>query len=139
MERLIYLSESRIDPKDADEIISGLIFDAQNKNAELELTGALFFTENYFAQILEGPRDSIATLMRSIRVDVRHSNIKIVEQSPISNRRFARWLMAYHGPSQFVTRHVARLLHNPTKSEQRRATERLTQLAAEFSVLNPPN
>ncbi len=134
MERLLYISESRLEPSEAKSAISQIVADAQIRNSKLELTGALLFTNTYFAQILEGPPESIEQLMSSIEDDSRHTNIVIVDHAPIETRRFPDWKMAYQGPSQFVSRQVARLLHSPSQSEQRRATEWLTELAHEFST-----
>ncbi|WP_373490430.1 BLUF domain-containing protein [Parasphingorhabdus sp.] len=134
LERLLYISESRLGEAEVNSSVAQIVADAQIRNAALELTGALLFTGTYFAQILEGPTESIEQLMSSIKDDPRHANIIIVDRSPIEMRRFPDWKMAYHGPSEFVSRHVVRLLHSPPRSEQRRATEWLTELAHEFSV-----
>lgn len=133
IERLLYISESRIEPSEADAVISRIISDAQRKNARLNLTGALLFTGIYFAQILEGPTTSISQLMTSLTADTRHSDIVITYRSPIIVRKFSNLKLAYHGPSQFVSRHIVRLMNNPSRYEQKRATEWLTALALEFS------
>jgi len=138
MERLLYISESGLEPSKATPSVSQIIADAQVRNSHLAVTGALLFTGTHFAQILEGPRESIAQLMSSIQDDSRHGNIVIVDHSPIEARRFPDWKMAYRGPSQFVSRHVVRLLHSTSQSEQRRATEWLTELAHEFSTARIP-
>ena len=134
MERLLYISESRLEPSDREASVTQMVADAQVRNSEFEITGALLFTGTHFAQILEGPRESIEQLMSSIQDDSRHGNIVIIDHSPIEARRFPEWKMAYRGPSRFVSRHVLRLLHSPSQSEQRRATEWLTELAYEFST-----
>ena len=138
MERLLYISESSLEPWEATPSVSQIVADAQVRNSEFEITGALLFTGTHFAQILEGPRGSFEQLMSSIQNDSRHRNIVIVDHSPIVARRFPDWKMAYRGPSQFVSRHVVRLLHSPSQSEQRRATEWLTELAHEFSTAGTP-
>lgn len=133
MERLLYISESQIDDADAQSVVADIVAGAQVKNFDLGITGTLFFTGTYFAQILEGPRASVGQLMSSIIDDVRHTNIEIFDRSPITTRTFADWKMAYYGPSQFVSRHLVRLLNCPSPSEERRATKWLTELAHEFS------
>jgi hypothetical protein len=42
--------------------------------------------------------------------------------------------MAYFGPSQFVSRHVTRLLNDPSPSEYRRGADWLNDLLKEFSA-----
>lgn len=137
MERLLYVSESRIDPLDLDSCVSQIVAVAQIRNAGLALTGALLFTGTHFAQILEGSTESIAQLMSSLHDDPRHANIVVVDRLPVEVRQFPDWQMAYFGPSQFVSRHVVRLLNQTTRSERQRATEWLTQLAHEFSTAGP--
>jgi len=133
MERLLYISESQIEHPDAQSVVADIVAGAQVKNFDLGITGALFFTGTYFAQILEGPRASVGQLMSSIIDDVRHTNIEIFDRLPITTRIFADWKMAYYGPSQFVSRHVVRLLNCPSPTEERRAIAWLTELAHEFS------
>ena len=52
MQRLLYVSESRIDEADAQSVVSQIVAHAQLKNAQLGLTGALIFTGEHFAQVL---------------------------------------------------------------------------------------
>lgn len=138
MERLLYISESRIKDSDAKPMIAQIVAASQIRNTKLAITGALLFTGTHFAQILEGPTESIDLLMVSINADLRQGNILIADRSAINTRRFPDWKMAYHGPSLFVSRQVVRLLHRTSQSEQRRATEWLTELAHEFSTAVSP-
>lgn len=132
LERLIYISESRIDATDAENVVAELVVVSQSRNADLAISGALLFTGTHFAQILEGPPSSLALIMSALRNDPRHGNIIIAARYSISMRVFSGWHMAYHGPSQYVARHVNRLLQKHSHSDQRWATERLTQLVLEF-------
>ena len=115
-------------------MVSRIVEQAQINNALSSLTGALIFTGQHFAQVLEGPQEAIHTVMAYIHTDKRHSNVVVVDETPITRRLFADWQMAYHGPSQFVSRHVTRLLHATSQSERRRATEWLTELARQFTA-----
>ncbi len=133
MERLIYVSESKIEDGDADAVIAKIIAKSQKRNSQLDLTGALIFTGTHFAQILEGGQTAIDELMSSLYYDERHEAVWIVERSPITERQFSRWAMAYHGPSQFVSRHVTQLFEPSSQTEQKRATNWLIELAREFS------
>lgn len=133
MERLIYVSESKLKDCDADAVIVRIVAESQKRNAELNLTGALIFTGTHFAQVLEGCQKSIDELMSSLYHDNRHEAVWIVDRSPITTRQFSTWAMAYHGPSQFVSRHVTRLFEPTSETEHRRATNWLVELAQEFS------
>lgn len=132
MERLIYVSESNIEESEADAVIAQIVANSQSRNAQLNLTGALIFTGTHFAQVLEGYKKSIDEVMASVQRDRRHGAVTVVDRSPINERQFSKWAMAYQGPSQFVSRQVTRLIHTAPGAEQRRATEWLTQLAREF-------
>lgn len=133
IERLVYVSECRINAADIDEVVAGLVRNSRSRNACLAVSGALLFTGTHFAQILEGPPESIALILSKLRHDPRHSNILVAAHHPITVRLFSEWQMAYHGPSQYVARHVNRLLGNNSPSDQRRITDRLTQMVLEFS------
>ena len=139
MQRLIYVSESRIEHTDVDSELAKIVDYSQVKNVQLGITGALLFTGKHFAQVLEGPPEAIHILMAFIYNDPRHTNISVVDRSPITDRRFADWQMAYQGPSQFVSRHVARLMDATSQSQRQRAVDWITDLAYEFSIpLNLP-
>ena len=133
MERLLYISESQLSQSEASSQVTDIVNASLLKNAKLNLTGALFFTGMHFAQILEGPSDPLDDLMKSIHGDVRHKNIALVDRVPIRIRRFSDWAMEYFGPSSYVSQHVLEVLHFQVGSEQRRATERLMDLAHELS------
>ena len=133
MERLIYVSDSKIEDGDVDAVIAKIIAKSQKRNSQLDLTGALIFTGTHFAQVLEGDQKAIDELMSSLYHDERHEAVWIVDRSPITERQFSRWAMAYHGPSQFVSRHVTRLFEPSSQTEHQRATSWLIELAREFS------
>ena len=135
MQRLLYVSDSRIEAADVQSAVLQIVVNAQVKNIELGITGALIFTGEHFAQVLEGPQEAIDTLMAYINADPRHGNLVVVDRSSITRRRFPDWQMAYQGPSPFVSRHVARLMHATSQSEQRRAAaDWVIELAREFAV-----
>lgn len=64
-------------------------------NAELDITGALFFGNNYFLQFLEGSRGNVNHLYRKISQDERHENLQVLEFKEVSSRYFAEWTMKY--------------------------------------------
>ena len=132
LERVIYISECRINVAEINAAMANLVTDARLRNAELAVSGALLFTGTHFVQILEGPPSSIALILSALRKDPRHSNIFIAARHSISAQIFSGWQMAYHGPSQYVARHVKRLLNTGSQADRRRGTERLTQLVMEF-------
>jgi len=133
LSRLLYISESRIDWQDLSNAVSQIILVSKQRNVNLALTGTLLFAGKHFVQILEGPSDSIAQMMSSLKADRRHANIAVIIHSRITMRKFSDWRLAYHGPSKFVADQVFKVLSAKTLSEQKRATEWLIKLALEFS------
>lgn len=130
---LLYVSRSTIPPAQAAAAVDDIVAQSHSRNSELGITGALLFTGVKFAQVLEGSEASVDTLFASILRDERHKQIVVVARDPIAKRRFDRWSMAYSGPSQFVSRHVTRLLSDPSIQEQGRSVMWLNELLWEFA------
>ena len=130
---LIYVSRSTVPSTVANDTVEQIVATARARNPGLGLTGALLFTGEHFAQVLEGPAASIDRLMASVAMDPRHDQLIVVAREPITARRFGQWSMAYSGPSQFVARHVTRLLTNPAPPEQGRSVNWLNDLMWEFA------
>lgn len=131
---LLYISRSTIAPEEAEAVVPEIVAASVTRNAATGLTGALLFTGTHFAQALEGGEAAIEDLMHRVSRDTRHHEIVIVEQGPLEQRRFDTWGMAYFGPSQFVSRHVTRLLNDPSPAERRRAADWLGELLREFTA-----
>jgi hypothetical protein len=98
----IYVSRSVMQTRDVDAL-SDLHIVSTSRNAALNLTGFLVATNDYFAQYLEGEQAALDEVMKSIRVDPRHAEIRegIVEQS--DERRFPFWRMAFFSPTSFAS------------------------------------
>ena len=129
----LYLSRSTILPCNAARYVDDIVATSRRRNPQLGLTGALLFTGEHFAQVLEGSAASVDRLMSQLTVDRRHDAIMTVAREPIATRRFGGWSMAYAGPSQFVARHVTRLLNAPAVPERNRSIEWLNDLMWEFA------
>lgn len=54
----------------------------------------LCYDSTYFLQWLEGPRDAINTLYRTLMLDERHVDLLILDYGMIGARSFAHWDMA---------------------------------------------
>lgn len=133
---LLYVSKSTLSEGSASGIVHEIAASSVEANKRVDITGALIFTGSYFAQILEGSRGEIDKLMAAIRKDSRHEELKIVERKDISERRFPSWSMAYMGPSQFVSRHVMRLLEEPGAEREWLGAKWMGDLMAEFSTVS---
>lgn len=114
---LLYLSSSNLTSEDRGGI-EAIVATARARNAALDVTGALLSTETRFAQVLEGPADSVEAVLASISRDPRHQDVRVVIDQDLPERRFGRWAMAYSGPSLLVDRKLKRLLARPAKGPE---------------------
>lgn len=130
---LLYVSRSTLSPEAAPGAVQALVATSRARNPCAGLTGALLFTGEHFAQVLEGPPAAVDDLMARVARDPRHTEIITVARKRITVRRFGNWSMAYSGPSQFVSRHVTRLLEDPRSPGQGRSAKWLKDLLWEFA------
>lgn len=89
---IIYISSATV-TFDGDSLCE-LAEHAQKRNAELDVTGYLFFDDGQFIQYIEGPRKSTVDLMGRIEHDSRHEVRKVLTDHEVAQRRFPDWRMA---------------------------------------------
>ena len=77
------------------EDLEDILEQAQSRNAENQITGALVYVDGSFLQVLEGEQESVETLMQVISRDLRHETIAILQAGEIPSAAFADWKMAY--------------------------------------------
>ena len=100
--RLTYLSQNLLPPEESEAGIHQILETARRKNPPLGLTGALLFSADAFAQVLEGPASVVWETYHRIEADPRHCNPMVVGAGPIAARSFGAWSMGYIGPSPAV-------------------------------------
>ncbi|ULB10796.1 BLUF domain-containing protein [Cereibacter azotoformans] len=71
---------------------------SRRRNAELQITGALFYADGRFLQWLEGPADAVNGLLDGILRDGRHSGFELLAKEPATERRFSGWHMQLSCP-----------------------------------------
>ena len=91
--QLVYVSRSLV--THARELMD-IIDRSRERNAACGVTGGLLYTGGLFAQILEGDRSEIDTLMISIQRDHRHTGVNVLVVRTRAERDFARWTMAFN-------------------------------------------
>jgi Sensors of blue-light using FAD len=98
---LIYVSHSNSDINDdtANAMIQDILSTSRSKNLQLEITGALLYSEGCFTQILEGEKADVEAIYGSIQRDVRHRDMTLLSFKPTPRRHFPEWSMAYAGVS----------------------------------------
>ncbi|MBJ7439271.1 MAG: BLUF domain-containing protein [Sphingopyxis sp.] len=105
----MYISTATIPRAHAAQVIDAIVAISRGRNAALEVTGALIFSGDMFAQIIEGPAEAIAELRASITRDVRHREILTMADGEQNRRQFADWSLAYSGTALFVARELDRI------------------------------
>lgn len=66
-------------------------------NVMVHVTGALLFNNSCFAQALEGPLDAVEQTFERIQRDPRHADVTVLELTPVTERAFPAWSMAFAG------------------------------------------
>lgn len=77
--------------------IDDILSRARHNNAERNVTGALIFSDGWFAQVLEGAREDIEMIFEAIQCDARHCEVTILHLQPVEQRSFGAWSMAFGG------------------------------------------
>ncbi len=97
LHRIVYLSSAvgRVEPAALADILD---VSRRNNNAD-KITGALFFHDGNFIQVLEGSKDKVTACFDRIERDGRHSGCIVLESDGVDSRIFANWDMAFFSVS----------------------------------------
>ena len=132
---LLYASRPTFVPASGTRVIDRINAQAQERNASLNVTGALIYTGAFFAQLLEGEESHVRQLMDSIRRDPRHKDLRVAHAANRPCRALERWsLIAYAGPSQFVEGHVGALLKPEPAAPSDIQIDKVRQLIVGFAT-----
>ena len=75
---------------------------AAARNAQLRVTGYLYFDDGRFFQYLEGGHDAVTALMGRIELDRRHDVKHVLYDDRLGARRFPSWSMRVLQRAQFA-------------------------------------
>jgi len=92
LHQLFYVSRSLLTMSDQ---IQPIVRIARSRNATLDVTGALVYSGDHFAQVLEGRPEDLTALMRRIRRDPRHTMLWEWAMQPATERWYPEWSMGY--------------------------------------------
>lgn len=93
MRRIIYASRSLHDFE--DEELVDLLLRARACNEEHDVTGMLVYAARSFLQALEGEDESVEVVWDRIRLDDRHTDLRVLSDGPASSRLFREWSMGF--------------------------------------------
>ncbi len=91
--QIIYSSQANRAMSIAD--LEAILVDARAGNEKRNVTGALIYVDGVFLQILEGEKQAVLGLMRSIAADTRHSSVTVFHEGEVDRPLFSNWRMAY--------------------------------------------
>ena len=77
--------------------IAAILEASRRNNARDGVTGGLLFSQDCFAQVLEGPIDAVEAAFERIQCDERHGEVTVLESGPVVGRDFPDWSMAFTG------------------------------------------
>lgn len=91
--RLVYVStkSSNWQPGDIDNILKS----STKNNSKSDISGALFFNDEYFLQCLEGSRTAVNERFMAIQSDPRHERVTLLKYEETDAREFGKWEMLF--------------------------------------------
>lgn len=87
--------------------IDRVLATARRRNAEVSITGAMLFNEDWFVQLLEGEETDVRATFDRIAVDPRHEEVQVLFDSATAARRFPEWSMAFVGDAAAIRKRFA--------------------------------
>ena len=75
------------------KLLDSILNQSRENNVPKGITGLLCVAGNSFIQLIEGGRDPVCELLKSIFRDDRHRDVRILIYEEISERRFQSWTM----------------------------------------------
>ena len=82
---------------DQADALDNILRVSRRNNLERGVTGALLFTDGWFAQVLEGPQAAVELIFEWIVLDSRHTDIRVLYLRETEQRSFGQWSMAFAG------------------------------------------
>ena len=91
--RLLYVSYAVDDFSEATAL-NELAEYAIQRNKQNDVTGALFYLDGCFMQLLEGARDDVSDTFLRIKSDARHADVEVLFLEEATERIFPDWNMS---------------------------------------------
>lgn len=98
-----FLYRSVLAPDKPVTVIGQILAPARVFNAQHRITGLLVFDGMRFCQHFEGPQAQVRALMARIARDARHTEVRILYDGPLAQRRYQRFDMGFAEPDDFGT------------------------------------
>lgn len=92
LHRLVYHSRS-VAPLAVGPQLEDILRESLLRNSQLGISGCLLAADGRFMQALEGDRAAVMLTYGLIAADARHRDLVVVENRPVTPRRFPNWVM----------------------------------------------
>ena len=89
--QLVYISRITSTGLSSPSTLNDISETAIKRNRDDNITGILCYGNGYFLQCVEGSEQALTNLKNRLLVDDRHKELKILDFSEITERRFASW------------------------------------------------
>lgn len=97
--QLIYASTASPDTTESDVI--AIMQKAYHNNKQRGITGIILYKNGNFMQIIEGEREVVEALYRTISQDPRHMNVMAIMTRSVVEREFSDWSMGIRDLNNF--------------------------------------
>ncbi|MDG2220463.1 MAG: BLUF domain-containing protein [Rubripirellula sp.] len=133
LRRVIYTSLAT-NPLDKRALLD-LLHEARGFNHIDGITGLLMHDEGHFLQVVEGPVEEIANLVKRLKRDGRHEHFEIHEDVQTESRLFPEWSMGFGDLSDPALAFLPNII-SQTEHQQRLAelVGRLPDLAKRLNI-----
>lgn len=98
---LLYISDA-VQPISRDDLEAIRDVSMRN-NAQLGITGVLFYSAGHFVQLLEGEPSVVRKLFEKIENDDRHCEVRLLVERPAEGRVFSDWSMGLLNLDQYTS------------------------------------
>ncbi len=115
LRKIFYISVSTGAQRDSDGSLDDICAVSRRRNEEQDVSGALLYSGQYFAQVLEGEETAVRVIMSSILRDERHLSVAVLTDQAISERRFKGWTLAFARRSAFLNAQLAGAFNDPPR------------------------
>lgn len=125
--------------EELSKIMQSIQLASKRNNTADNISGALMFNQQCFAQILEGDSKTIENTFERIQNDPRHQNVQVLDYGPIQDRSFPEWAMAFVGETNENTQQFSQLSFISNLGGEQNQGSKLQKIMLELVENTVPN
>lgn len=122
------------------DVMDSILEQSRRNNPRLGVTGMLCISDDVFIQVLEGGRDEVCELYKTIVGDSRHTNVRLLVYQEITERRFGHWTMGHVNIAKvnasLLLKYSEKASLNPFACSGQATMALLDELVATASIVN---